>query len=119
MNIKSIAIVASCALGIALTTGCRTNVGGGIMTSTKPVTQGQYVVVGDRVEASESSWMGPFGITTAKPGNPTLRCLDEALKKAPGADALIETGYNVEFVNYGIVKQFITRVIGTPVKTNK
>lgn len=119
MNIKSIAIVASCALGIALTTGCRMNASSGIMPMTKPITQGQYVVVGDRVEASESSWIGPFGFTTAKPGNATLRCFDEAIKKAPGADALIETGYNVEFVNYGIVKQFITRVIGTPVKTNK
>lgn len=115
MNIKSITILAACAAGIAVTTGCRTNVGGGFQPCSKPIEQGKYTVLGDRVSGEESSWFLPFGITTAKPGNAALRCLDQAKAKA-GADALIEVGQNVETVNYGVAVQLITRVTGTPVK---
>ena len=116
-NMKKLALLALCAAGVAVTSGCRTNLGGGIMASTKPVEQGKYDVLGDRVSGYESSWYGPFGISYAKPGNAALRCLDEAKAKAPGADALIEVGQNMEMVNYGVARQIITRVEGTPVKT--
>ena len=119
MHIKNIAILAAFAAGIVVTSGCRTNLGGGLMSSTKPVEQGKYTVLGDRVSGYESSWYGPFGISYAKPGNATLRCLDEAKAKAPGADALIEVGQNMEMVNYGIARQIITRIEGTPVKTKE
>lgn len=119
MNVKNIALMALCAAGVAVTSGCRTNLGGGIMPSTKPVEQGKYTVLGDRVSGSESSWFGPFGVSYAKPGNAALRCLDEAKAKAPGADALIEVGQNMEMVNWGIARQIITRVEGTPVKTKE
>lgn len=114
---KKLALLALCAAGVAVTSGCRTNLGGGIMSSTKPVEQGKYDVLGDRVSGYESSWYGPFGVSYAKPGNAVLRCLDEAKAKAPGADALIEVGQNMEMVNYGIARQIITRIEGTPVKT--
>lgn len=119
MNIKNIALLAVCAAGIAVTTGCRTNIGGSFQPCSKPIDQGKYTVLGDRVSAEESSWFLPFGVTTAKPGNAALRCLDQAKAQAPGADALIEVGQNVEMVNYGIARQLITRVTGTPVKTKE
>lgn len=118
MNIKNIALLAACAAGIAVTTGCRTNVGGSFQASSKPIDQGKYTVLGNRVSGSESSWIGPFGVSYAKPGNATLRCLDEAKAKA-GADALIEVGTSVERVNWGVAQQIITRVEGTPVKTKE
>lgn len=115
MNIKNIAILAACAAGIAVTTGCRTSLGGSFQPSSKPIDQGKYTVIGDRVSGSESCWFGPFGISYAKPGNAALRCLDEAKAKA-GADALIEVGTSLETVNWGVARQIITRVEGTPVK---
>ena len=115
MKTLPIALAAFCAVFAA---GCRTNVGGGLMSSTKPLDQGAYTVVGDRVSASESSWIGPFGISYAKPGSAQLRCLDEAKAKA-GADALVEVGTTVESVNWGVARQYVTRVEGTPVKTIK
>lgn len=116
MNIKNIAILAACAAGIVVTTGCRSTLGGSFQSSSKPIDQGKYTVVGDRVSGSESSWFGPFGVSYAKPGNAALRCLDEAKAKA-GADALIEVGTSMEMVNWGVARQIITRVEGTPVKT--
>lgn len=117
MNIQNIAIVALCAAGIAVASGCRTNMGGGLIPSSMPLEQGKYEVLGDRVSGYESSWFGPFGVSYAKPGSAVLRCLDEAKAKAPGADALIEVSQNLEMVNYGVARQIITRVEGTPVKT--
>ena len=119
MSIKNIAIVATCAAGVIVASGCRTNIGGTFQPSSKPIEQGKYTVLGDRVSGEESSWFLPFGVTTAKPGNAALRCLDQAKAQAPGADALIEVGENVEMVNYGIARQIITRVTGTPVKTQE
>ena len=119
MNIKNIALLAACAAGIAITTGCRTNTGGSFQPCSKPIDQGKYTVLGDRVSGEESYWLLPFGITTAKPGNTALRCLDQARAQVPGADALIEVGENVEMVNWGIARQIITRVTGTPVKTKE
>ena len=118
MKLMNIAMVALCAAGIAFVCGCRTNVGGGISSSSMPVEQGKYTVLGDRVSGSESSWIGPFGISYAKPGSAALRCLDEAKTKAC-ADALIEYSQNVEMVNWGVARQIITRVEGTPVKLEK
>ncbi len=118
MKLMNIAMVALCAAGIAFACGCRSNAGGGFMASSMPVEQGKYTVLGDRVSGSENSWILPFGITTAKPGNAALRCLDEAKSKA-GAVALIEVGENVEMVNWGVARQIITRVEGTPVKLEK
>ena len=118
MNLKNVATVALCAAGLAVMCGCRTNMGGGVLSSTMPVEQGKYTVLGDRVSGSESSWFGPFGISYAKPGSAALRCLDEAKTKA-GADALIEYSQNVEMVNWGVARQIITRVEGTPVKLSK
>ena len=118
MSINKIALMALCAVGVAVTSGCRTNLGGGILPSTKPIEQGKYTVLGDRVSGYESSWYGPFGLSYAEPGNAALRCLDEAKAKA-GADALIEVGQNMEMVNYGVARQIITRIEGTPVKTKE
>lgn len=114
---KKFALLALCAAGVAVTSGCRTNMGGGFQPCSKPVEQGKYDVLGDRVSGSDSSWILPFGLSQDKPGNPALRALDDAKAKAPGADALVEVGVNLEHVNYGIAHQFITRVTGTPVKT--
>lgn len=118
MNINKIALMALCAVGVAVTSGCRTSLGGSFQPSSKPLDQGKYTVLGDRVSGSESCWFGPFGISYAKPGNAALRCLDEAKAKA-GADALIEVGTSIETVNWGVARQIITRVDGTPVKTKE
>ena len=118
MNLRNVSLVAICAVGVAVMCGCRTNMGGGVLSSTMPVEQGKYTVIGDRVSGSESSWFGPFGISYAKPGSAVLRSLDEAKAKV-GADALIEYSTNVELVNWGPFKQIITRIEGTPVKLQK
>lgn len=116
---KKIAMVALCAMITILVTGCRTNMGGGILPFTKPVEQGKYTVVGDRVEVTESMWQLPYGLTAAKPGNVVLRCVDKAIANTPNSDALVEVGVNVEIVNFGVCQQIITRVVGTPVKLSE
>lgn len=114
---KKIVLVASCAMMVAFVSGCRTNIGGGIMSSTRPLEQGKFIVLGDRVEGYESSWILPFGLTHAKSGSSSLRSLDEALNKVPGSEALIEASVNIETVNYFVAKRIITRITGIPVKT--
>lgn len=118
MNIKNIAILAACAVGIAFSTGCIMNAGGSFQPCSKPVDQGKYTVLGDRVSGTDSQYT-VFGYTFAKPGNPAIRALDGAKAKAPGADALIEVGQNVELLMLGPVQVTTTRVTGTPVKTKE
>lgn len=120
MNItKSIALTLGVA-GAMATSGCLMANMGTLQEATKPVEQNQYTVLGDRVQGVDSQWM-LWSLSTAKPGSPSLRALDDAKAKVPGTDALVEVSQNVETYMYPIPPFFIlqnvrTRVTGTPVK---
>ena len=93
---------------------------GTLQDSTKPLEQGGYSVLGDRVSGTDVMWLFPFGFTDGRPGSPALRALDKAMEQSRGADALVEVSENVETYVYPIplfpIMQVTTRVTGTPVK---
>lgn len=118
---KKFALLALCAVATCMTSGCLMANMGTLQESTKPIEVGKYTVLGDRVTGVDSQWM-LWSISTAKPGSPSLRALDDAKAKVQGADALVEVSQNVETYMYPIPPFFIlqnvkTRVTGTPVKT--
>lgn len=112
-----ILLTAVCAV---LSSGCLMQNMGTLQDTTRPIEQGKYSVIGDRVSGSDIMWIGPFGINDGRPGSPAMRALDRAMDKAEGADALVEVSENVETYVYPIpffpIFQVITRVTGTPVK---
>lgn len=115
MKTRMLLLMAACAV---LTSGCLMQNMGTLQEATKPIEQGKYTVIGDRVSGADIMWVGPFGITDGRPGSPAMRALDRAMDKAEGADALIEVSENVETYAYYPfpIFQIITRVTGTPVK---
>ena len=119
---KKITPLVLAAVSAVVSTGCLMTNMGTLQDTTKPVEQGKYTVLGDRVSGVDSMWILPFGITDGRPGSPALRALDEAKAKCPRADALVEVSQNVETYMYPIpffpIMQAKTRVTGTPVKIN-
>ncbi len=117
---KKLALLALCAAGVVMTSGCMITNMGTLQEATKPIEQGKYTVLGDRVSGVDSMWILPFGISDGRPGSAALRALDEAKAKCPTADALVEVSQNVETYLYPIplfpIMQSKTRVTGTPVK---
>ncbi len=105
-----------CAVAAAFSTGCLINSSGTFQSSSKPVEQGKYTVLGSRVSGTDSQYT-ILGFHIARPGNPALRALDDAKSKAPNSDALIEVGTNVELLLVGPLQVTTTRVSGIPVKT--
>ena len=119
---KKYALLAICAVGVFMTSGCLMANMGTIQAATKPIEQGKYTVLGDRVSGCDSQWM-LWSLSTAQPGSPSLRALDKAKAQVAGTDALIEVSQNVETYLYPIPPFFVlqnvrTRVTGTPIKEN-
>lgn len=119
---KKYALLAICAVGVFMTSGCLMANMGTIQEATKPIEQGKYTVLGDRVSGCDSQWM-LWSLSTAQPGSPSLRALDKAKAQVAGTDALIEVSQNVETYLYPIPPFFVlqnvrTRVTGTPIKEN-
>ena len=116
MNIKNIAILAACAAGIAVITGC-TTVPAGYVTSNVPVAPGGYTEMGTVTGTDSQAII--FGVGASLIGSSQDRAVKDALKKAPGADAIVGMAIDFEQKNFGVVHILTTRVTGTAVKRTK
>lgn len=118
---KRIIALALCVAGVMSMSGCLMANMGTLQDSTKPVLQGRYDVVDERVTGKDTMWIFLFGFTDGRAGSPAMRALDDAMGKSKVTpDALIEVSENVETYVYPIpffpIMQVTTRVTGTPVK---
>ena len=95
-----------------------------MLTSTDPVEQGKYTVLGAEVSSTDTQVM-ILGMTFGASGSGQRRATESALEQAPGADALVRVAvegeefyfpFNLIIAPIGIVK---TRVSGTPIKINQ
>ena len=111
MKIKRIAAAAAvCAMvGMA---GCMT-VPSSFVDKSKPMDK--YEVVGKEVAGSFTQ-VSVFGFGSSLGESGQREAYKAALKKAPGADALIEMAVDVSDVNAIWVHILTTKVTGTPVK---
>ena len=113
-------LLAGAALAAAMVamTGCH-SYPGVIQDKSKPMSQNGYTVVGDEVSATEMQ-VHLFGITMSNlRGSAGRRIYKNALRQAPGADALIEYTTDTKVINAGpLAFQWYT-LTGVPVKTNK
>ena len=115
---KKMNLLAAFVAVIVIMTGCVTSPGV-IMDKTKPIEQGGYTVVGDEVSATEVMvylFGYPLSDVTGSAGR---RMYKNALKDAPGADALIEYVVDTKHLTLPIVSVTWYTLTGTPVKTNK
>lgn len=95
-----------------------------MLTSTDPVEQGRYTVLGSEVSGTDTQVM-LVGMTFGAAGSGQRRATESALEQAPDADALVRVAveceefyfpFNFIIAPIGIVK---TRVTGTPIKINQ
>lgn len=95
-----------------------------MLTSTDPVAQGKYTVLGTEVSGTDTQVM-LLGMTFGASGSGQRRATESALEQAPDADALVRVAveceefyfpFNFIIAPIGIVK---TRVSGTPIKINQ
>ena len=95
-----------------------------MLTSTDPVEQGRYTVLGSEVSGTDTQVMILF-MTFGASGSGARRAIEDALSQAPSADALVRVAVDTEEFYFpfnfivapvGIVK---TRVSGTPIKINQ
>ena len=101
---------------VAAINGCTTTPNSFTYAS-KPVEQGRYTVLGEEVEGTDTQ-VSVLGFGVGLPGSPQRRALKTALRKAAGADALVEMAVDYQTINLWWVYVLTTRVTGTPVKTN-
>ena len=113
---KKLMLCAAAAVCAAVFSGCSTTPQNFVYAS-KPVSQGCYTTVGKEVEGTDTQLM-VLGFGVGLPGSPQRRALATALKRAPGADALVEMSVDYQVMNLWFVHIMTTRVTGTPVKTN-
>lgn len=89
------------------------------MDKSKPIEQGQYVVVSPEVSATETT-VSFFGVTASDlRGSAGRRMYKSALEQAPGADALIEYTVDMKNLNLGFMFVQWYTLTGTAVKTSK
>lgn len=114
------AIAAAAALALS---GCLSKTVA-MVTSTDPVEQGRYTVLGSEVTGTDTQVMILF-MTFGASGSGARRATEDALSQAPSADALVRVAVDCEEFYFpfnfivapvGIVK---TRVSGTPIKINQ
>lgn len=114
LTLKALAAVAAVAAVVALT-GC-TTVPGNIVNMSKPLAQGGYETLKD-VSASETQVIVfGYGVGDLR-GSMGRRLYQQALNKAPGADALIEYTMDTKRVNLGVVQVMTFTLTGTAVQT--
>lgn len=117
MKIKTICGVALAAAAIVMT-GCQT-VPGTIIDKSKPIEQGQYTVVADEVSATEMQvYLFGWPLSDLR-GSAGRRMYKNALKQAPGADALIEYTTDLKTFGGGPILFTWYTLTGVPVKTTK
>lgn len=117
MTIKSICGAALAAAAIVMT-GCQT-VPGTIIAKSKPIEQGQYTVVADEVSATEMQvYLFGWPLSDLR-GSAGRRMYKNALKQAPGADALIEYTTDLKTFGGGPILFTWYTLTGVPVKTTK
>lgn len=115
---KMVLAGAAFAAAMVAMTGCH-SYPGMIQDKSKPISQNGYAVVGDEVSATEMQvYLFGFPMSDLR-GSTGRRMYKNALKQAPGADALIEYTTDMKMVGGGpLVFQWYT-LTGVPVKTNK
>lgn len=113
---KKILICAAAAVCATLFSGCSTTPQN-FVSSSKPMLQGRYTVVGKEVEGTDTQFM-VLGFGASLPGSPQRRALKAALDRAPGADALVEMSVDYQTINLLVLHVMMTHVTGTPVKSN-
>ena len=95
-----------------------------MLSSSDPVEQGRYTVLGSEVTGTDTQVMILF-MTFGASGSGARRATEDALAQAPSSDALVRVAvdceefyfpFNFIIAPIGIVK---TRVTGTPVKINQ
>jgi hypothetical protein len=114
-TIQTIAVAVAAMAAVALT-GCM-SLTGSIQDQYKPIAQNGYTVVADQVQSSHFviNLFG-FPISDMK-GSPSRRMYEEALKQAPGADALIEYACDTRIWLLGPFTVTCNTLTGTAVKT--
>ena len=115
--------IVAAAVTAIMATGCLSKPAT-MLTSTDPVEQGKYTVLGAEVSGTDTQVM-VLGMTFGASGSGQRRATETALEQAPGADALVRVAveceefyfpFNFIVAPVGIVK---TRVSGTPIKINQ
>ena len=95
-----------------------------MLSSSDPVEQGRYTVLGSEVTGTDTQVMILF-MTFGASGSGARRATEDALAQAPSSDALVRVAvdceefyfpFNFIIAPIGIVK---TRVSGTPIKINQ
>lgn len=117
MKIKNIALMTVAVLGVAFVSGCL-SVPAGYVTSNIPVSQNGYTVVADKVSGVDQQ-INVLGFGVSRFGSAQDRAVQNALKQAPGADALVGMAIDFQSSNLVFVQILTTRVTGTAVKTKK
>ena len=112
---KKIMVMVAAAAALAIV-GCTTTPQNFTYAS-KPIEQGRYTVLGSEVEGTDTQ-VSVLGFGVGQVGSPQRRALKAALKKAAGADALVEMAVDYQTINLWWVYVLTTRVSGTPVRTN-
>jgi hypothetical protein len=99
-------------LCVALTSGCiRSPIA--MMTSSKPLTQGQYTELGP-VEETDCLWY-LFGVLPISTGNDLQGALRDATRQR-NADALVQVTAETYYQNFLVVARYCTIVQGIAVK---
>ena len=119
---KKVLRILAAATAVAMS-GCLSKTAA-MLTSTDPVAQGRYTVLGSEVSGTDTQVMILF-MTFGASGSGARRAIEDALSQAPSADALVRVAVDTEEFYFpfnfivapvGIVK---TRVSGTPIKINQ
>lgn len=113
---KKLAGFAAALAAAVVLSGCSTTPQNFVHAS-RPLEQGKYTVVGKEVEGTDTQF-AILGYGVSLPGSPQRRALAAALKRAPGADALVEMSVDYQTINLFVVWVMTTHVTGTPVKAN-
>lgn len=112
------AFLAITVVALVFVTGC-ISTPGVIQDKSKPMSQGEYTVVGDEVSATETQ-VFVFGVPMSDlRGSAGRRMYKNALAQAPAADALIEYTTDTKVLNLSFFQVIWYTLTGTPVKTNK
>lgn len=112
---KKVTLPALCAVAL-LTVGC-TTIPSNYVASSIPVEQGRYTVVAEKVTGTDSQ-VNILGFGASRIGSSQNRAIDDALRQAPGANALVGMSIDIETKNLLVAMVITTRVTGTAVKTN-
>ncbi len=107
--------------GMMMATGCMNSYPITRTASNIPVEQGKYTVVKQGVSGTSDQWFGPYGLSLDFSGNesPQRVAVEDALSKAPGADALVNITTDTKTLNiFCLIMRHRTLVTADAVKLN-